>query len=228
MASSHFSGGDENLAVASRIMIAQRHYSTLAQTVIVPSTSPDKEEPRATGVAPKRTSSHLRSRSISSVHGPSTPGPAEVRRIDPSPTPPPPFPLPPTPSSVCTTPLALTYKRSFPSSFNFKSVEDIPEIDALTAGVLPLLARTEMRMKGEDRSSKNKTLKMFKDMNEVCLDFSSPQMCSTPVRRRSNKQFGHRRNRYSLSRSVFVRLPREFSVYELNTAWALGRMAPLI
>ena len=39
-ASSHFSGGDESMAYASRMMIAQRHYSAMAHTVVVPA-SPD-------------------------------------------------------------------------------------------------------------------------------------------------------------------------------------------
>lgn len=213
--SSHLSGRDESLAVASRIMVAQRHYSALAQTVVVPSTSPEKEEAKATGAVIKRTSGHLRSRSITSINGPSTPTTAETFRI--SPTPPPPFPLPPTPPSVRAARLAsLAHKKSFSSGFDFGPVDDMNEIDALTAGVLPLLVPglkvgQSMKIKDDDYSppgsySKSKGLKMIKKMNEFGLDFSSPQVSSTPARRpRNRKQSGHRKNHYSLPR--YVSLP---------------------
>lgn len=213
--SSHLSGGDESLAVASRIMIAQRHYSALAQTVVVPSTSPEKEEAKATGVIVAKPSGHLRSRSITSVNGPATPTPAENFRISPSPTPPPSFPLPPTPPNVRAARLAkLAHKKSFSSGFDFGPVDDMNEIDALTAGMLPLLVPglkvgDDMKVKEDDCSppgsySKNKGLKMAKKMNEFGLDFSSPQVSSTPARRpRNRKQSAHRRNHYSLPRYVF-------------------------
>ncbi|KAF5363387.1 hypothetical protein D9756_000244 [Leucocoprinus leucothites] len=203
-ASSHFSGADESLAIASRIMIAQRHYSALAQTVILPSTSPEKEEVKATGATTKRISGHLRSRSVTSISEPSTPTTTESFRI--SPTPPPPFPLPPTPPSVRQARLALTHKKSFSSGFNFQ-VDDITEIDALTAGVLPLLVpglKIGNGVKVTDEHStpgsysKRKGTKS-KKMNEFGLDFSSPQVSSTPVRRpRSSKKPGHRKNHFSL------------------------------
>lgn len=81
-ASSHFSGADESLAHATRIMVAQRHYSALAQTLHV-STSPEKvvsggshlmmPENGATSSAVTRPVSHIRSRSVSSMSGPKTP-----------------------------------------------------------------------------------------------------------------------------------------------------------
>ena len=43
----YLSGGEESMAYAISIMVAQRHYSALAQMVVVPSTSPDKQQ--ATG-----------------------------------------------------------------------------------------------------------------------------------------------------------------------------------
>ncbi|KAF9450669.1 hypothetical protein P691DRAFT_700859 [Macrolepiota fuliginosa MF-IS2] len=207
-ASSHFSGGDESLAVASKIMIAQRHYSALAQTVVVPSTSPEKEEAKTTGAIVTKPAGHLRSRSISSVNGPSTPTPTETFRI--SPTPPPSFPLPPTPPSVRAARLALlSHKKSFSSGFDFGPVDDMNEIDALTAGMLPLLVPGlrvggDVKIRDNECSppgsySKSKGLKMAKKMNEFGLDFSSPQVSSTPARRpRNRKQSGHRKNHYSL------------------------------
>ncbi|KIK67707.1 hypothetical protein GYMLUDRAFT_68728 [Collybiopsis luxurians FD-317 M1] len=152
-ASSYFSGADESLAFASRIMIAQKHYSTLAQTIHVTG-SPEKgasagahlflDGPVAStsGVevsASKRTSQHLRTRSVSSVSGPQTPTSASFSA---SPTPPPAVPLPPTPPNVRAARLAK-HKKSYSSisagKFSFGPVDDMNEIDALTAGVLPLL-----------------------------------------------------------------------------------------
>lgn len=204
-------GGDASIAVASRIMIAQRHYSALAQTVIIPGTSTEKVQGKTTGAVVTKAPSHLRSRSISSVNGPATPTGAESFRINL--TPPPPFPLPPTPPSVRAARLAqLAHKKSFSSGFNFGPVEDINEIDALTAGVLPFLVPgltvgTDIRIK-DDHSlgnhGRNWEQKMVK-MNEFGLDFSSPQVASTPARRpRDRKPSAHRRNHYSLPRFVLV------------------------
>jgi hypothetical protein len=207
--SSHFYGREENLAVASKIMIAHRHYSALAQTVVVPSTSPIKEEGKSSSALVITPPGHLRARSISS--GPVTPTPGDgAFRI--SPTPPPPFPLPPTPPSVRDARLALAHKRSFSSGFDLKHADSINEIDTLTAGILPYLVPglkvgEDMTIKGNDDPSlgnlhRHKELKT--KMNEFGLDFSPPQISSTPARRLRNKKSGHRRNHYSLPRYVFL------------------------
>ncbi|KAK7049701.1 hypothetical protein VNI00_005732 [Paramarasmius palmivorus] len=151
-ASSFASAADDSLAFASRIMVAQKHYSALAQTVHVPA-SPEKRastsgvpdendvEATTTGVATSSSSSsqHIRTRSVSSISGPKTPTTGDSFNI----SPPPSFPLPPTPPNVRAARLAKQHKRSFSSGsasgFSFGAVDDMNEIDALTAGVLPLL-----------------------------------------------------------------------------------------
>ncbi|KAL0580731.1 hypothetical protein V5O48_001289 [Marasmius crinis-equi] len=145
---------DDSLAYASRIMVAQKHYSTLAQTVHVPA-SPEKRasaderllaeaEGYSNSVQNKRISAvggsglHIRTRSVSSISGPKTPTTGDSFNV----SPPPAFPLPPTPPNVRTARLAKQHKRSFSSEvtgYSFGAVDDMNEIDALTAGVLPLL-----------------------------------------------------------------------------------------
>ncbi|TFK43801.1 hypothetical protein BDQ12DRAFT_643459 [Crucibulum laeve] len=212
--SSHLStGADESMAFASRIMIAQRHYSALAQTVVVPAGSPPEKSSilgSASGIAVKNTagsSNHLRTRSVSSISGPQTPT-ADTFNI----SPPPSFPLPPTPPNVRAARLAkLAHKKSFSSGFSFGPVDDMNEIDALTAGVLPLLVPglkvgEEMKIKEGDWTppgtfSKSKGKKLAKKLNEFGEDFSSPEIHSTPARRREprgRKQSGHKRNHFSL------------------------------
>jgi hypothetical protein len=213
-ASSHSSGVEENLDITSKIMIARRHYSALAQTVVVPSPSPEKEEAtKATGTTTKRASSHLRSRSVTSVEGPWSPTPADSFRI--SPTPPPPFPLPPTPPSVRAARFALSNKTSFSSGFNFSQTEAIAEIDVLTTGVVPILVSRltigdDMKAVDDNYSppdsyGKSDGMKVLKNMNSFGIDFSSPQYSSTPLSKpRNKKQYEHRRNRYSLPRFVLL------------------------
>ncbi|KAJ4479158.1 hypothetical protein J3R30DRAFT_3702247 [Lentinula aciculospora] len=154
-ASSYFSGADDSIAFASKIMIAQKHYSALAQTIQV-NGSPEKgpsagahlflDGPVASTSAVdiassgnNRASQHLRTRSVTSVSGPQTPTSASFIA---SPSPPPAFPLPPTPPNVRAARLAK-HKKSYSSistgKFSFGPVDDMNEIDALTAGVLPLL-----------------------------------------------------------------------------------------
>ncbi|KAF8076690.1 hypothetical protein FPV67DRAFT_1649473 [Lyophyllum atratum] len=219
-ASSHLSGGDESLAFASRIMIAQRHYSTLAQTVVVAGSSPDKQQSAdrdvvlgsasgANTVQAVRHSAHLRSRSFASISGPQTPTSAGSFNI----SPPPSFPLPPTPPNVRAARLAsLAHKKSFSSGFSFGAVDDMNEIDALTAGVLPLLVpginMDGMRIKEGDWTppgtfSKSKGKKLAKRLAEFGEDFSSPEIHSTPARRRptelrARKTSTHKRNHFSL------------------------------
>jgi len=220
--SSHNSAGDESMAFASRIMIAQRHYSALAHTVVVPAgsnTASNRESTgastlvsAATGATSKRNSrsSHLRSRSVSSVNGPQMQVEQERFNI----SPPPSFPLPPTPPSVRAARLAmLAHKKSFSSGFSLGGDHDINEIDAMTAGVLPILVPgltvgDDMVIKKGDYSppgtfSKSKGKKAAKKLAEFGEDFSSPEVHSTPARRRQprgRKESGHKKNHFSLPR----------------------------
>ncbi|KAF9226909.1 hypothetical protein BS17DRAFT_776320 [Gyrodon lividus] len=223
-ASSHLSGGEESYA--SRIMIAQRHYSALATTVVVPA-SPERMEGAgdlltvATGVAfepvvTPSASSHLRSRSVSSIVG------RAITTSDISP--PPSQPLPPTPPNVRNAKLVkqLVHRKSYSSGFSFGAVvnDDINEIDALTAGVLPLLVPglkvgEGMKIRDWDFSpplsstvTKKKPSRVAKasagsDFGVLARDeFPSPQLHSTPAQgrqtHRGRKVSAHKRNHFSL------------------------------
>ncbi|KAI5999860.1 hypothetical protein F5J12DRAFT_270440 [Pisolithus orientalis] len=222
--SSHLSTGEE--AFASRIMIAQRHYSALATTVVVPA-SPDKQEELADGVVSVATgvavesaaapgaASHLRSRSVSSVIG------QAITTEDLDISPPPSDPLPPTPPNIRNAKLAkqLMHKKSYSSGFSLGAVgsEDMKEIDALTAGVLPLLVPglkvgEDMKIKDWEFSPPLSSTVAKKsrrapkgshgsDFGVLAREeFSSPQLHSTPAqeRRRGRKVSAHRRNHFSL------------------------------
>ena len=221
--SSHNSSGEESVAFATRIMIAQRHYSALAQTVVVSggatanrdSVEADALLSTATGATKNRRashSSHLRTRSVSSMNDPAMPKSQEDFSI----SPPPSFPLPPTPPNVRAARLAmLAHKKSFSSGFSFGTVDDINEIDALTAGVLPVLVPgltvgVDMKIKEGVYSppgtfSKSKGMKTLKKLAEFGAEFSSPEVHSTPAgyrarEPRSRKESGHKRNHFSLPR----------------------------
>ncbi|OBZ70082.1 hypothetical protein A0H81_09613, partial [Grifola frondosa] len=146
-ASSYYSGASESAAIATQIMIAQRHYSALAKTMVLPP-SPERRASMAdadVGVAvsgvetpqsrSQRPSQHLRVRSVSSINESRFPV-----------SPPPSTPLPPTPPSVreCKARL-MQHRRSQSHSsslgFSFGPVagDDAAEIDALSARMLPLL-----------------------------------------------------------------------------------------
>jgi hypothetical protein len=106
----------------------------------------------------------------------------------------------------------LAHKRSFSSGFSFGAVDDINEIDALTAGVLPVLVPgltvgDNMKIKEGDYSppgtfSKSKGMKAMKMLAEFGADFSSPEVHFTPARNRprGRKESGHKRNHFSLPR----------------------------
>ena len=221
--SSHNSNGDESVAFATKIMVAQRHYSALAQTVVVSGGATANRDSvganvllsTATGATKNRRashSSHLRTRSVSSMNGPATPKSQEDFSI----SPPPSFPLPPTPPNVRAARLAmLAHKKSFSSGFSFGTVDDINEIDALTAGVLPVLVPgltvgDDMKIKEGVYSppgtfSKSKGMKTLKKLAEFGAEFSSPEVHSTPAgyrarEPRSRKESGHKKNHFSLPR----------------------------
>ncbi|KAJ7482400.1 hypothetical protein B0H11DRAFT_2022803 [Mycena galericulata] len=209
-ASSHVSAADESLAYASRIMVAQRHYSALAQTVVVPG-SPEKRTSvgghlvAASGVGPTqslRHPAHLRTRSGSSIqHSPTT----DSFNI----SPPPSFPLPPTPPNVRAARLAhLKHKKSFSSGFSFGAVDDMNEIDALTAGVLPLLVPglkvgNNMKIKGSLADEWSPPVSFSHNCMSLARTFSSPEVHSTPARTRAQqarpkKTSMHKRHHFSL------------------------------
>jgi hypothetical protein len=136
--SSYNSNGDESVAFATRIMIAQRHYSALAQTVVVPGGATANRDSvaanallsTATGATKSRRtshSSHLRTRSVFSMNGSAKPKSQEDFSISS-----PPLPLPSTPPNVRAARLAMLAHMIFP-------FDDINEIDVLTAGVPPVL-----------------------------------------------------------------------------------------
>ncbi|KAI6112822.1 hypothetical protein F5141DRAFT_1063160 [Pisolithus sp. B1] len=133
---------------ASRIMIAQRHYSMLATTVVIPASPERQEDPIdamtliATGVAVESSvapggTSHLCARSISSVIS------QAITMEDLDISPPPSDLLPLTLPNVRNVKLAkqLMHKKSYLSGFSLGAVvsEDMNKIDMLPAGVLPLL-----------------------------------------------------------------------------------------
>ena len=221
-ASSHFSGVDESMDFASRIMIAQRHYSALAQTVLMP----DKRESAgasqmldvasATGVILKETSSrsaHLRTRSVSSISDAQTPTTRCTNM-----TPPPACPLPPTPSRTRAVRLArLGHKKSFSSGFSFGAVDDVNEIDALTAGVLPLLVPglkvgADVRIKEDARApASGKRSKQSANSEMGSLRIPSPQIPSAPLRRKMRtlreERISGRRKKSHFSLPGFVPFP---------------------
>jgi hypothetical protein len=233
-AESRASAQFNNVADESRILVAQRHYSALAQTVVFQGptaiTAGYRDSAGAStlvggassGVASKRGSyvSHLRTRSISSTNELRPPTPAEREK---SISPPPSFPLPPTPPSVRAARLAmLAHKKSFSSGVSLHEVDDINEIDAMTAGVLPLLipglkVGNDMKIKDGEYSppgtlSKTKGLKVAKKLAEFGEEFSSPDVHSTPARTRQprgRKASGHKKNHFSLPRYVPCLFPQE-------------------
>ena len=154
-ASSYYSGASADAHLQSQIMIAQKHYSAVAMTMVLPP-SPERRASldnvavaaAATGVetTPKesaRTSQHLRTRSVSSIKDP--------RETNFPMSPPPCLPLPPTPPSMRElrerqAKMSLTHRKTQSQSssiinYSFRPVDDenVAEIDALSAGVLPIL-----------------------------------------------------------------------------------------
>jgi len=222
---SRISGDD----FASRIMIAQRHYSALATTVVVPA-SPERHEGNlltvATGIALEKrdtvrpSSSHIRSRSVSSVIG-------QAISTNSSPTPPPSTPLPPTPPNVRLAKQqsmrTIIHRKSYSSGFSFGAEvnDDINEIDVLTAGVLPLLVPglkvgSDMKIKDfefDPPISSTVTKKkhrlssyMPKGNSDFVIpakeDWQSPLVPSTPVngKARPKKVSSHKSHHLSLPR----------------------------
>ena len=219
--SSYCSGTDETQLHTACVMVAQKHYSALAMTMVVPPSpdpegrhsAPSPEEAETTGVASgvaiyERSvgRSHCRTRSTSSV---ST---SKSRNVI---SPPPSFPLPPTPPSVKAA-RAMAHKRSYSSGIS------MTEIDALSAGILPNLVPGlkiggDVRVTGDWRLSSasqirgSMTGKTFNDfladlpqeLGGLPGDFSSPEFHSTPATNgkkvvQKAKKATHKRNHFSL------------------------------
>ncbi|KAI6122720.1 hypothetical protein EDD16DRAFT_1779991 [Pisolithus croceorrhizus] len=190
---------------ASRIMIAQRHYSMLATTVVIPASPERQEDPIdamtliATGVAVESSvapggTSHL-------------PPPSDL--------------LPLTLPNVRNVKLAkqLMHKKSYLSGFSLGAVvsEDMNKIDMLPAGVLPLLVpglKVSEGMKIKEweflpplsSTIARKPHHAPKESNGSDFgvlaqeEFLSPQLHSTPAQERcqGRKISAHKRNHFSL------------------------------
>ncbi|KAL6309855.1 hypothetical protein BKA93DRAFT_925199 [Sparassis latifolia] len=207
-ASSYYSGASDSVAFATQIMIAQRHYSALATTMVVPP-SPDRHaalDNEATGLSVSvsgvqaaqdestRRHSHLRARSVSSVNGGNF-----------SMSPPPASPLPPTPPSVRERKARLAQHRksqsqsSASTGFSFGAVanDSVGEIDALSAHLLPLLVPglkigADMKIRegwtspmstlgtSAKRGNTKGTRTVPQELGGLSSDFSSPELHSTP------------------------------------------------
>ncbi|THH29659.1 hypothetical protein EUX98_g4518 [Antrodiella citrinella] len=212
---------DESIAFATQIMIAQRHYSTLAQTMVLPPSPEHKDnmDAAASGVqaqpTPSKRNSHLRARSItSSINSDHSPI-----------SPPPSLPLPPTPPSVKERKMVakLSHRKSYSSGFSFGAIDNTQEIDALSAGLLPLLVPglkigNDIRIReswvsqgsvgsrqATGRSRRGSRQEVPQEMGGFnSIEFSSPDMHSTPHERkaktaaRSRKESKHKRHHFSL------------------------------
>lgn len=221
-ASSYFSNAEENFA--TQIMIAQRHYSTLAMTMVVPPSpdrrpSPNAAVTTAISAAPSkiRQSGHLRARSVSSiVTAPQSPlsGPPST-------------PLPPTPPTLKNFKAAvaakrLTHKKSYSTldefSFGPHSTGDITEIDDLSASILPFLVpglkvgndiKITENWKGSptvtSRSRKTKS-RVPSELDGLSRDFSSPEQHSTP--RQYQAQNHNRQKKSPANKKHHFSLPR--------------------
>ena len=213
-ASSYYSGTDDAGLHTARVMVAQKHYSTLAMTMVVPP-SPDPEgksfaaspeEVETAGISSgvaiyERTEgrSHCRTRSTSSV---ST---SRSRNVI---SPPPALPLPPTPPSVKAA-RAMAHKRSYSSGLS------MTEIDALSAGMLPRLVpglkigqgvkiSNDWRLSSSShiRSMAAKTYDDFlAGLPNELGEFSSPEFHSTPAT--NDKKVGQKARKASHKRHHF-------------------------
>ncbi|KAI6095142.1 hypothetical protein EV401DRAFT_1896143 [Pisolithus croceorrhizus] len=201
---------------ASRIMIAQRHYSMLATTVVIPASPERQEDPIdamtliATGVAVESSvapggTSHLQAITMEDLD--ISPPPSDL--------------LPLTLPNVRNVKLAkqLMHKKSYLSGFSLGAVvsEDMNKIDMLPAGVLPLLVpglKVSEGMKIKEweflpppsSTIARKPHHAPKESNGSDFgvlaqeEFLSPQLHSTPAQERcqGRKISAHKRNHFSL------------------------------
>ncbi|KAG6850911.1 hypothetical protein H0H93_006737 [Arthromyces matolae] len=215
--SSIFSKSSESFAYDSKIMVAQRHHSSVAQTLLVSGSSQEQNQNNnedslrpTTGTSSEvkaHQSAHLRNRSVSSI-----PSPATQKSIrgssSPDPTPPS-IPLPPTPPSVRAVKLA-SLAQSFSSGNSLGRVNDASEVDALAAGVLPppfpgISKISERDSAYPSKSNKAEGRKISKPQDEFGSSKAFPPLeaCSTPAPSRA-KISGHKRNQQYFSLSSLV------------------------
>lgn len=225
-ASSYYSSVDESVAFATQIMIAQRHYSALAQTLVIPPSPEHKDNQEmnaaTTGVqanpTPSKRNSHLRARSITSSINSGNLSPI---------SPPPALPLPPTPPSVrdrkASAASRLGHRKSYSSGFSFGAIDNTQEIDALSAGLLPLLVPglkigNDIKIRDSWASVNSRQGKSRRGSRQdvpsemggfTSSEFGSPDMHSTPHERkakttRARKESRHKRHHFSLPRYVPV------------------------
>ncbi|KAI0720363.1 hypothetical protein C8T65DRAFT_736096 [Cerioporus squamosus] len=237
-ASSYYSGASDSAAFQTQILIAQRHYSALAQTIAVPPspTAPAGFGGRASmdeavAMWPSAVSRPSRCRAPRSTSAsalcrpsPATPARTRVSRSALRQR----QPLPPTPPSVRERKARLLSHRkshsqsSSSAGFSFGPIagDDMAEIDALSARVLPLLVPgltvgNDVRVRDDwgfspspRQPKKSGTMKSSKTVplelggSGYSTDFSSPVGHSTPAEQkpapRERKASGHRRNHFSL------------------------------
>lgn len=179
---------EESLAFSTRIMVAQRHGSALAQTMVIPASPPAQVTATSTAFNQKRVS-HLRSRSHSSVVTAKSQALSNHSDTTSSPSPPPTCPLPPTPPNVRAARLRqLKHKKSFSSGYSLHVVEkEQNQIDELTAAVLPglvpgLKIGANMRVtKGSYTPPSTRPVDILKEFGiNGDGEFSSPEAQSTP------------------------------------------------
>lgn len=194
-ASTFYSAMEGSIFNSVKMVSAGKYASTEAKSVVLsPPVSPvkDNEYILETPRNNSRANQHLRSRSVSSTQS----GHREPL------TPPPAMPLPPVPQSVDTFRHVTTrHRRSVSvghsSGYSFSAVNNAPEIDALSAGMLPILVPglnigADVNVRGYSASSKP-SVPVTAVMSE---SFSSPEGHSTPVQAR--KPAGRKMHHFSL------------------------------
>ncbi|KAF7792852.1 hypothetical protein EIP86_003953 [Pleurotus ostreatoroseus] len=225
-----WSSADNDGEFSAQVMVAQKHYSTLAMTMVFPpsptSGRPSEDIAVTTAVdaaqseAAKPSGSHLRTRSVTSI---SSQG---VQHSFSTISPPPASPLPPTPPTLKNFRAKLGHRRSYSSinEFSFGAIENdcTREIDALSAGIVPLLLPEmrigkDMRITGEWKMSPSfewggmigketmaRHSRVPSELGGVSGELSSPQFHSTPNIRKgqrdskSHRTTGHKRHHFSL------------------------------
>ncbi|KIM91232.1 hypothetical protein PILCRDRAFT_169800 [Piloderma croceum F 1598] len=206
---SHYSASNESLACTTKILIARKHFSTPAQTIMVPASErqPGILDPPGAAID-KPSNGHLRARSISSAMRLSSMG-----------------------FTVKNARLAkMGHRKSLSSdALPLKVIDDINEIDAMTAGLLPRLVpglKVGRRMKIRDSIMPTD---MFTE-KELSPEFrvlgasealSSPELHSTPARKEEaqpGKISEHNRNHYGSLWYVYTKLPyHRMLIYFVNS-----------
>jgi hypothetical protein len=196
---SHYSASNESLACTTKILIARKHFSTPAQTIMVPASEcqPGILDPPGAAID-KPSNGHLRARSISSATRLCSTG-----------------------FTVMNARLAkMGHRKSLSSdALPLKVIDDINEIDAMTAGLLPRLVpglKVGRRMKIRDGIMPTDMFNVPTE-KELPPEFgvlgapdalSSPELHSTPVRKEEappGEISEHNRN-YSSLRYIYMKL----------------------